>query len=503
MPNIQKVLIANRGEIALRIMRSCREMGLKTVAVYSEADRLSPHVLTADEAYCIGPPIASESYLQIDKLLAVAEKSGSDAIHPGYGFLAENAPFAQAVLDSGLIFIGPLPETISLMGSKTECRKAMMKAGVPVVPGAKGAIDTIESAKEIVKQLGGYPILIKAAAGGGGKGMRTVWEEKDLQRSFEAAKGEALKSFSDDTVYLEKFIENPKHIEIQVLADQHGNVVHLWERDCSIQRRHQKVIEECPSAILTPEVREAMGEVAVQASKASHYVNAGTVEFLYDDGNFYFLEMNTRLQVEHPVTEMVMGIDLVKLQIRVAEGEPLPFAQGDLQPRGHAIECRINAEDVFSNFVPDTGQIEYLRHPEGPGVRVDSGVAPHSEISRYYDPMIAKLITWAETRQEAIDRMKRALLEFQISGVKTTIPFCLPVLDHPDFIDGSFTTKFVDKYWEKLQDELRNEEEIAEVIAAALAFAAENRKSQGKPSENGAVALPPLSAWKTKRMNRD
>ncbi len=503
MPGIRKILIANRGEITLRIMRSCREMDIRTVAVFSEVDHRSPHVLMADEAFCIGPAIAAESYLNINKILEVAKTAGVDAIHPGYGFLAENANFAQQVADNGLIFIGPLPDTISLMGSKTESRKAMMNAGVPVVPGAKGSIETVDDAKKIVEQLGGYPILIKAAAGGGGKGMRTVFAEKDLARAFEAAKGEALKAFSDDTVYLEKFIENPKHIEIQVIADQHGNVVHLWERDCSIQRRHQKVIEECPSAVLTPELREQMGSVAVQAAKASNYVNAGTVEFLYDNGKFYFLEMNTRLQVEHPVTEMVMGVDLVKAQIHVAEGKPLPFSQDNLKPRGHAFECRINAEDVFNSFVPDTGKITHLKHPEGPGVRVDSGVFADSEISRYYDPMIAKLVTWAETRQEAIDRMKRALLEFQIQGVKTTIPFCLPVLEHPEFVNGSFTTKFVEKYWEEIKKSLHKDTEIAEIIAAAVAYSHENQTtiSSGKSKENN--FLPPLSPWKARSLKNN
>jgi acetyl-CoA carboxylase biotin carboxylase subunit len=500
MPTIRKILIANRGEIAVRIMRSCREMGIQTVAVYSEVDRLSPHVFLADEAYNIGPAIAAESYLNSAVILEAAKKSGAEAIHPGYGFLAENARFAQEVLNNGFIFIGPSPGTIALMGSKTESRKTMMQAGVPVVPGAKEPVSTVEEAQKIAEQLGGYPVLIKAAAGGGGKGMRTVFTEKDLSRAFTAAKGEAQKAFGDNTVYLEKFIENPKHIEIQIIADRHGNVVHLWERDCSIQRRHQKVIEECPSAILTPEQRQAMGSVAVEAARACNYRNAGTVEFLYDEGQFYFLEMNTRLQVEHPVTEMVMGVDLVKLQIQVAEGRELSFKQNDLKPRGHALECRINAEDVFNNFVPDTGKITYLKTPEGPGVRVDSGVAAFSEISRYYDPMIAKLITWAETRPEAINRMKRALREFQIQGVKTTIPFCLPVLDHPDFGNGSFTTKFVEKYWKTLQEELSKEEELSDIIAVAMAFQRDHQKSfalKGAQAENG---LWPLSAWKMRAL---
>ncbi len=495
MSNIKKILIANRGEIAIRVMRTCREMGIRSVAIYSEADEKSPHVLAADEAYCVGPAVASESYLRMDKIIEVAKESGADAIHPGYGFLAENPVFAQKVMDNGLIFIGPLPDTIALMGSKTESRKAMMDAGVPVVPGAREAIKTEQEADELIKTLGGYPVLIKAAAGGGGKGMRTVYQKSELARALEAARNEALKAFGDDTIYIEKFIENPKHIEIQIIADEFGNTVHLWERDCSIQRRHQKVIEECPSAVLTPSLREQMGQVAVQAAKACHYRNAGTVEFLFDDGKFYFLEMNTRLQVEHPVTEMVMGLDLVKLQIEVAEGKKLPFAQNDLQPRGWAIECRINAEDVFNNFVPTTGKITHLKFPEGPGVRMDAGITQGSEISRYYDPMAGKLIVWGEDRQTAIQRMKRALSEFQIDGIKTTIPFCLLVLDHPEFQSGKFTTKFVAQYWDELKTQFGIDPALAEVLAVAV-----NHHEQTKfKLQNGAATsamLPPISPWK-------
>ena len=468
---INKILIANRGEIALRIIRTCREMGITTVAVYSEADRLSPHVLMADEAYPIGPPPAPESYLKGETIISVALQSHCDAIHPGYGFLSENDKFARQVKDAGLIFIGPEPETIRLMGNKTASRRTMSDAGVPVVPGTKESIESLQQAEEIVERIGGYPILIKAAAGGGGKGMRVVTSASEIARALKAAQSEALKAFGDDTVYIEKFVESPKHIEFQVIADTHGNVVHLWERDCSIQRRHQKVIEECPSPILTEEIRQKMGAVAVQAARACGYVNAGTVEFLVDkDGNFYFLEMNTRLQVEHPVTEMVMGLDLVQLQIRIAEGHPLPFTQEELHPRGHAIECRINAEDVFNNFVPSTGKILYLNHPEGPGIRVDSGIDTHSEISRYYDPLFAKLIVWATTREEAITRMRRALTEFQIDGVQTTIPFCLAVLHHPEFIAGSFTTKFVEEHWAQMKEALWEEEEVMEILAIALAY---------------------------------
>lgn len=501
MKKIQKILIANRGEIAVRIMRSCREMGIRAAAVYSEADRLSAHVLAADEAYPIGPAAAAQSYLNMDAILEAARKSGADAVHPGYGFFAENADFAQRVEDSGLIFIGPSPQTIRLMGSKTEARKTMMDAGVPVVPGAREALASVEEAQQVIEYLGGFPVLIKAAAGGGGKGMRLVREAKELPRALEAAKGEALKAFGDAAVYVEKFIESPKHIEIQIFADRRGDAVHLWERDCSIQRRHQKVIEECPSAILTPEKRAEMGQVAVQAAKACRYSNAGTVEFLYDrEGNFYFLEMNTRLQVEHPVTEMVMGMDLVKLQIRVAEGHPLPFRQEDLRPRGHAIECRINAEDVFNNFVPSTGKITYLKLPEGPGVRVDSGVGLHSEISRFYDPIAAKLVVWAETRPEAIARMKRALGELRIEGIDTTAPFCLRVLDHPEFQQGNFNINFVDRYWQQMQQSLPDEAEAAEIIAAAIAYYRDHQSAPTlSPSENANHA-PALSPWKTRAL---
>ncbi|RMI09216.1 MAG: acetyl-CoA carboxylase biotin carboxylase subunit [Calditrichaeota bacterium] len=489
------VLIANRGEIAVRIIRTCREMGLRTVAVYSEADRTAPHVLLADEAYCIGPPPATESYLNMDALLDVARRSGAQAIHPGYGFLAENPEFAARVEEAGLIFIGPTPETIRLMGSKTRARQAMIDAGVPVVPGTSAALSSPEEAAQVVESIGGYPVLIKAAAGGGGKGMRIVHNAGDLPRALEAAAGEAAKAFGDDSLYIEKFLPSPRHIEIQILADHHGNIIHLWERDCSIQRRHQKLIEECPSAVLTPEQRERIGQIAVQAARACGYRNAGTVEFLYDgNDNFYFLEMNTRLQVEHPVTEMVMGLDLVRLQIEIAAGKPLVLKQSDLIPRGHAIECRINAEDVFNGFVPSTGKITHLHYPQGPGVRVDSGVDAHSEISRYYDPLFAKLIVWAEDRPAAIRRMKRALEEFHISGVHTTIPFHRAVLEHPEFLAGTFSTTFVEQHWEAMQQALQgDEEELAALVAVALTAATSRRKST--PSPDGAPA-PAVSPWK-------
>ena len=462
---IRKILIANRGEIAVRIMRTCQEMGIRTVAIYSTADRLAPHVLMANEAYAVGPPPAAESYLNMERIIEIALQSGADAIHPGYGFLAENATFARLVHEAGLIFIGPLPETIEAMGSKTESRRLMQEAGVPIVPGTWQALDDSQQAREIVDQIGGYPVMLKAAAGGGGKGMRIVRSDAELERALSAARNEARKAFGDDTVYLEKYVENPKHIEIQIIADQHGNVLHLWERDCSVQRRHQKVVEESPSAILTPEVREKMGQTAVQAARACHYIGAGTVEFLVDEQlNFYFLEMNTRLQVEHPVTEMVLGIDLVRLQIEIAEGKPLPFHQREIRARGHAIECRIYAEDPYANFAPSTGKLTFLQPPEGPWVRVDSGVAAHSEISVYYDPMIAKLIVWGENRHQAIQRMQRALQEYQISGVETTIPFCQMVMQHTEFQSGKYTTAFVESHWEGMT---RTAEPSAEHLAIA------------------------------------
>ncbi|HFB67543.1 MAG TPA: acetyl-CoA carboxylase biotin carboxylase subunit [Calditrichae bacterium] len=493
---ISKILIANRGEIAVRIIRTCREMGIATVAVYSSADRVAPHVLMADEAYEIGPPPAAESYLQMDRIIEVAKTAGADAIHPGYGFLAENPTFARKVMEAGLIFIGPLPETIEAMGSKTESRRIMTEAGVPVVPGTWQALEDLAQARQVVAEIGGYPVMLKAAAGGGGKGMRIVRSDEELERALEAARNEARKAFGDDTVYLEKYVENPKHIEIQVIADQHGTVLHLWERDCSIQRRHQKVVEESPSAVLTPEVRQKMGETAVQAARACNYIGAGTVEFLVDDQlNFYFLEMNTRLQVEHPVTEMVLGLDLVRLQIEIAEGKPLPLKQQDVQARGHAIECRIYAEDPFANFAPSTGKLTYLQPPEGPWVRVDSGVAAHSEISMYYDPMIAKLIVWGEDRPAAIRRMARALREYQISGVETTIPFCLQVVQHPEFQRGTYTTAFVGQHWDGMSREVEPTDEHKAIAAVLRYLALRSEKQMVQPAGDG-KATTADSLWK-------
>ncbi len=436
---ISKILIANRGEIALRVIRACREMGIGSAAVYSEIDRTAPHTLMADEAYLIGPPPAAESYLKADIIVETAKRCGADAVHPGYGFLAENGDFAEACADAGIIFIGPPPDAIQAMGSKTEARAIMTKAGVPVVPGCEAVADSGEAVK--LAQYIGFPVLIKAAYGGGGKGMRVVDAPGGLKAALESASREALSAFGNGTVYLERYLKNPRHIEIQVMADNYGNVIHFGERECSVQRRHQKVVEESPSPAIDDETRTRMGEAAVQAAKACGYRNAGTVEFMFSEGEFYFLEMNTRLQVEHPVTEMVYGVDLVKEQIRTAEGEPLRFKQKDIKRAGHAIECRIYSED--ENFLPDTGIIREYIVPQGLGVRVDGGVEAGSEITVHYDPMISKLIAWAEDRPAAIARMKRALREYRIAGVKTTIPFCLKVMEDADFIKGDYHTGFV------------------------------------------------------------
>ncbi|MFQ5824578.1 MAG: acetyl-CoA carboxylase biotin carboxylase subunit [bacterium] len=440
----KKILIANRGEIAVRIIRACRELGIIPVAVFSEADRLALHVRLADEAYFIGPAPSRESYLVQEKLIDVAKKLGAEAIHPGYGFLAENWEFAQKVTEAELVFIGPPPEAMQLMGDKTAARQRMIQAKVPVVPGTHQALKNATGAETIANDLG-YPVLLKAAAGGGGKGMRIVKNANEMAASFRAAKSEAESAFGDDRIYIEKYLDAPRHIEFQILADKQGNVVHLGERECSIQRRHQKVIEEAPSCLLDENLRERMGEAAVKAAAACGYQNAGTIEFMVDKNqNFYFLEMNTRLQVEHPVTEMVTGIDLVKEQIRIAASEPMDFQQKDFYFNGHAIECRIYAEDPANNFLPSTGTISFLVQPYGPGVREDSGFYAGAEVSVHYDPLISKLITWGKTRQEAIDRMKRALKEYQIRGVETTIPFCLMVMNNEKFVSGNFDTHFIE-----------------------------------------------------------
>ena len=440
----KKILIANRGEIALRIIRTCREMGIKTVAVYSTADKDSLHVKFADEAVCIGGPKSAESYLNIPHIMAACEITNADAVHPGYGFLAENAKFAQICADHGIKFIGPTPEMINKMGDKITAKETMIKAGVPVVPGGEGLLESIDAAKKLAKEIV-YPVIIKATAGGGGKGMRVVWNESEIEKAFNDAKMEAAASFKNDGLYMEKFVEEPRHIEIQVAGDQFGNVCHLSERDCSIQRRHQKLVEESPSPFMTPEFRQRMGEAAIKAAAAINYESVGTIEFLVDKHrNFYFMEMNTRIQVEHCVTEEVVSYDLIKEQIKIAAGEKI--SGKNYEPQLHAIECRINAEDPYNDFRPSPGKITVLHTPGGHGVRVDSHVYAGYVIPPYYDSMIGKLITVAQTREEAINTMYRALSEYVIEGVKTTIPFHLQLMQNEDFRKGNFTTKFLETF---------------------------------------------------------
>lgn len=440
----KKILIANRGEIALRVIRTCREMGIKTVAVYSTADRDSLHVKFADEAVCIGKPQSSDSYLNIAHIMAAAEITNADAIHPGYGFLAENAKFSQICADHGIKFIGPTPDMISKMGDKITAKETMIKAGVPVVPGGEGLLESIEQTKALAKEVG-YPVILKATAGGGGKGMRVVWSEDEIEKAYTTAKMEAAASFKNDGIYMEKFVEEPRHIEIQVAGDQYGNVCHLSERDCSIQRRHQKLVEESPSPFMTADLRARMGEAAIKAAAAINYESVGTIEFLVDKHrNFYFMEMNTRIQVEHCVTEEVVSYDLIKEQIKIAMGEKI--SGRNYEPQLHAIECRINAEDPYNDFRPSPGKITNLFTPGGHGVRVDSHVYAGYVIPPYYDSMIGKLITVAQTREEAIDTMYRALSEYVIEGVKTTIPFHLQLMQNEDFRKGNFTTKFLESF---------------------------------------------------------
>ncbi len=470
----KKILVANRGEIALRVIRAAHELGVQAVAVYSEADRLAPHVLAADEAYLIGPAPSAQSYLRADVLIDVAKRSGAEAIHPGYGFLSERAPFIRAVREAGLVFIGPSAESVDAMGDKTAARKRVIAAGVPVVPGTEDALSDAAEARRVAAEVG-YPVLLKAAAGGGGKGMRVVRSEDEIERAFEAAGNEAQAAFGDRSVYIEKFLEGPRHIEIQLLADRHGNTLHLGERECSIQRRHQKLIEEAPSAVLTPEERAAMGATAVAAAQAVNYEGAGTVEFLYQDGRFYFLEMNTRIQVEHPVTELVTGIDLVQWQIRVAAGEALPFRQEDIGWTGHAIECRITSEDPANSFLPSTGRIQMLEVPGGPGVRWDGGIAPGYEVGLFYDPMLAKLIVHGPTRLDAIERMKRALAELRVVGVDTSVPFHLRVMDEPEFRAGNLDIKYLDKHEAELLAPVEDEETIRVAALAAALLEEEGR----------------------------
>jgi propionyl-CoA carboxylase alpha chain len=496
MTKIHKILVANRGEIALRVMRSAREMGIKTVAVYSEADRSALHVRYADEAILIGPPPSSESYLRMDKIIHAAKQTASDAIHPGYGFLSENEDFAEKVKEAGLIFIGPSAASIELMGNKLAAKAAVAKFNVPLVPGTAEPITDVSKAKQIAREIG-YPILIKASAGGGGKGMRIVAKEKEFEEQMDRAVSEATSAFGDGSVFIEKYVGRPRHIEFQIFGDQHGNVVHLFERECSVQRRHQKVVEEAPSAVLTPELRKKMGEAAVNAAKAANYSNAGTIEFILDEKmNFYFLEMNTRLQVEHPVTELITGIDLVKLQIQVAQGEKLPFRQEDLSINGHAIEVRVYAEDPANNFLPDIGTLTTYKRPQGNGIRVDDGFEQGMTIPFYYDPLIAKMICHAQTRDQAIDKTVRAIDEYEITGVETTLAFCRFVMQHKAFRSGNFDTRFVENYFtpEVLKPESDATEEM---IAAAMAVNELNKN--GKPHSNASAAVPGVSRWKKNR----
>lgn len=480
----------------MRIMRTAQEMGISTVAVYSEADRLSPHVKFADEAVCIGPPPSNQSYLLGDKIIDVCKKLNVDAIHPGYGFLSENADFARKVSKAGLIFIGPSPKSIEVMGSKLAAKQAVAKYDIPLVPGTEEAIADITVAKERAAEIG-YPILIKASAGGGGKGMRIVEEESEFEEQMNRAVSEAQSAFGDGAVFIEKFITSPRHIEIQILGDQHGNTVYLFERECSIQRRHQKVIEEAPSAVVSPEMRKAMGEAAVGVAKACNYYGAGTVEFIVDDKlNFYFLEMNTRLQVEHPVTEMITGKDLVREQILVAEGNVLSFTQEDLKIHGHAVEIRVYAEDPKNNFLPDIGKLVTYRRPQGPGIRVDDGFEEGMDIPIYYDPMIAKLITHGENRQDAIDRMIRAINDYRITGIQTTLDFCRFALEHEAFVSGNFDTKFVERYFtpEKLNPTFSNEEkELLAALAVEFFEKEENRINPTHPANS-----IPSTNWKNR-----
>lgn len=443
----RKILIANRGEVALRIIRACKELGIQTVAVYSEADADSLHVKFADEDVCIGPAPSSESYLNIARIISAAEITDAEAIHPGYGFLAENARFAELCETCKIKFIGPMPDAIRRMGDKAEAKRTMREAGVPCVPGSEGIVTDLKEARAIADEIG-YPVIIKAAAGGGGRGMRVAHTPIALSTAFVTAQAEAEKAFGNPGVYIEKYIENPKHVEVQILADEHGNVLHFGERDCSVQRRHQKLIEESPCAILDPETRRRLGEAAVRAARAVGYQNAGTIEFLMDkDKNFYFMEMNTRIQVEHPVTEEVTHFDLVQAQIRIAAGEKLSLKQEDITLHGHAIECRINAEDPYRNFMPSPGRLTTYHVPGGPGVRVDSHCYEEYTIPQFYDSMIAKLITWAPTREECIARMRRTLDEFVIEGIATTIPFHREVMDSEEFRSGRFGTNFVERFW--------------------------------------------------------
>jgi len=495
----KRVLIANRGEIAVRIIRACREMGIESVAVFSDVDRKALHVRKADYAYHIGPATASESYLNVAKILDVAKRSGAEAIHPGYGFLSENAGFARACRDAGIKFIGPSPESMDMMGSKTRARQHMKRAGVPFVPGSERGLD-LDAAERLAEQIG-YPVMLKAAAGGGGKGMRMVSSAEELHSAYENARSEAQRAFGDNEVYIEKFIVNPRHIEMQIFGDEHGNVVYLGERECSVQRRHQKVLEESPSPIVDEEMRRRMGEIAVRVGKAANYYNAGTVEFLVDQNrNFFFLEMNTRLQVEHPVTEFVTGLDLVHLQMHIATGEKLPFGQDDISLRGHAIECRIYAEDPDNNFFPSPGQITRLISPSGPGIRRDSGMYEGWTVPLDYDPLLAKLIGYGETREQAIHRLLRALYEYFVGGIKTNTSLFRRILKDPDFQAGNIDTGFLDRLLAKPNNETDERRPIIAALGAAIFAAMEPKATlsngNGTSPGNGNTAAPAVSNWR-------
>ncbi len=484
----RKILIANRGEIAVRVMRACREMGICTVAVYSDVDRKALHVRYADQAFHIGPAPSAESYLRIDRLLDAAQRSGAEAIHPGYGFLAENPEFARACADAGLVFIGPPVAAMELMGSKTKSRHTLIQAGLPVVPGADRNLESLEEAHRVAEEIG-YPVMLKASAGGGGKGLRLVRSPAELESACNNARSEAQNAFNDPSVYIEKYLDRPRHIEIQILGDQYGRLIHLCERECSLQRRHQKVLEECPSPIVHEELRQRMGETAVRIAKLAGYWNAGTVEFLVDQsGNFYFLEMNTRLQVEHPVTELVLGIDLVKEQIQIAAGEKLAWRQEDVRLRGAAIECRIYAEDPTNNFFPSPGTISRLQVPAGPGVRRDNGVYEGWTVPLEYDPLLSKVAVWGTERAEAIARMRRALGEYEIFGIKTNVPFFRRLLEHPEFVAGRMDTGFIDRVLAAgLMEEAPpspEEERVAMLAAALHAGGDEGKKTPASTRES-------------------
>ncbi|MBX7148402.1 acetyl-CoA carboxylase biotin carboxylase subunit [bacterium] len=489
---INKVLIANRGEIAVRIMRTCRAMGIKTVAVFSEADRNAFHVQMADEAYCIGPAASVESYLVIDKLIDVAKKTKADAIHPGYGFLSEKAPFSKACQDNNIIFLGPDPMPIERMGDKIQARHAALEAKVPMIPGTKDAVADVAEVKKLAKEMG-FPILLKAAAGGGGKGMRIVEKEADIESAFERATSEAKKAFNDGTLFVEKYLKTSRHIEVQVACDKHGNGLHLYERECSIQRRHQKVVEEAPFCFMKPETRAKITEAALRLCKKVNYSGVGTLEFLMDeDQNFYFLEMNTRLQVEHPVTEMITGLDLVQLQIEIGEGKPFRLKQEDIKARGAALEVRLYAEDPENNFFPSPGTIEWMTIPEGPGVRHDTAVYPGATIPIFYDPMIAKLIVWGDTREQAIQRMQRALGEYEVGGFKNNIWFLRNIINNKDFKEGTTYTRFLDD-----RPELMTKPESQIPLELALAVAALDKQGQAKSAQTtGSATGSDQSPWK-------